>query len=270
MKMQSIRQEDRGLFTLRLLQTKVGYSGVVIKRSGGRIALIEGTDLGDVWRQLEDAAAKAGKDYIGFDGAKARFRTFFEAGFDSPDYRREEREYKLRAKNKLDAAMPLETALHANGFGEVALTAFRDTNLLSPFEKMRVQDLLRGPSADRFIRAAARFTRSADSSALAEMAQLAKQHDCAKWTTVTYLPFLWRPNQHMFLKPEVTKDFAERVGHSFIHIYAPALEIAVYDRLLDLAARTEHAISDLHPQDRIDVQSFIWVVGAYPDADMPK
>jgi len=38
-----------------------------------------------------------------------------------------------------------------------------------------------------------------------------KPKDAAKWTVVTYLPFLWRPDTHMLLKPMVTTDFAERV-----------------------------------------------------------
>jgi hypothetical protein len=65
----------------------------------------------------------------------------------------------------------------------------------------------------------------------------------------------------MFLKPRVTKDFATRVGHPYARVYAPRLDMVVYESLLDLVARTEAELADLHPQDRIDVQSFIWVVG---------
>jgi hypothetical protein len=69
----------------------------------------------------------------------------------------------------------------------------------------------------------------------------------------------------MFLKPEATKDFAVRVGHRFASDYEPALDIAVYDSLLNLADRTAAELSDLKPRDRIDVQSFIWVVGNYKE-----
>lgn len=159
--------------------------------------------------------------------------------------------------------------MNDKGFSDAVLAAFRDTNLLSPFEKVRVQDLLRGPSADGFISAAARFACGEGRPALAEMAYLAKPYDCAKWTVVTYLPFLWRPDLHMFLKPQVTRDFAERVGHGFAHRYEPTLDMSVYESLLDLASQTEREIANLHPQDRIDVQSFIWVVGAYTELDVP-
>ena len=94
-----------------------------------------------------------------------------------------------------------------------------------------------------------------------------RRYEAAKWTVVTYLPFLWRPEQHMFLKPETTKDFAQRVGHSFASDYEPQLDLFVYESLLDLATRTSTELSDLRPRDRIDVQSFIWVIGNYPEPE---
>lgn len=69
----------------------------------------------------------------------------------------------------------------------------------------------------------------------------------------------------MFLKPEATKDFAERVGHRFASDYESRLHIDVYESLLDLASKKTDELSDLKPRDRIDVQSFIWVVGNYED-----
>jgi hypothetical protein len=269
--METVRTEKRGKLTLRMLKDKVGYSGVIFSDKG-RQTLLHGDDPAELWSRLEQEAAKSSNDYVGFDGARARFLHFFPAGFETPSYLdpKGERKYKVDAKQKLDATAPLDQASVGSGFSEAALAVFRATNLLSPFEMMRVTDLLRSTSANGFIRAAARFARGDGAQALAEMALLAKLHDAAKWTVVTYLPYLWRPEAHMFLKPEVTKDFAERVGHPFVHTYTPTLDMAVYNSLIDLVARTEQEIGDLHPHDRIDVQSFIWVVGAYAEADMPK
>ena len=143
------------------------------------------------------------------------------------------------------------------------LAVFRATNMLSPFEKTRLQDVLRGPRADAFIQAAARFTQDSSTSHLLAMEQALKPHDSAKWTVVTYLPYLWRPDTHMFLKPEATKDFATRVGHRFAAGYEARLTLPVYESLLDLVSRTAQKLSDLRPRDLIDIQSFIWVVGAY-------
>lgn len=89
----------------------------------------------------------------------------------------------------------------------------------------------------------------------------------ATWPMVTYLPNFWDPERHMFLKPEVTRDFAERVGHRFSEDYAAEFRADVYLSLLDLVETTECGIAKLAPKDRIDVQSFIWVVGKYRDED---
>ena len=134
--------------------------------------------------------------------------------------------------------------------------------MLSPFEKMRVRDLLRGPAADAFVRAAAAFAANPTDAALRRLDGILRPHDCAKWTVVTYLPFLWSPEAHLFLKAEVTKDYAVRVGHSFAEIYEGRLIPAVYRSLLDLAERTQAEVADLKPRDLIDIQSFIWTAGA--------
>lgn len=128
-----------------------------------------------------------------------------------------------------------------------------------------MKEALYGPKADDFVRGAARFATGEMKEGLWEMQQALKPHEIAKWTAVTYLPFLWRPEAHMFLKPEVTKDFALRVGHPFADEYEAKLDLRVYESLLNLVARTEKEIADLHPKDHIDVQSFIWVIGAYKD-----
>ena len=68
-----------------------------------------------------------------------------------------------------------------------------------------------------------------------------------------------------------TKDFAARVGHKFASDYEPRLNLDVYHSLLDLVSETEQELADLQPRDRIDVQSFIWVIGDYKeDAELPK
>ncbi len=79
-----------------------------------------------------------------------------------------------------------------SGFGEGVLSVFRATNLLFALQKTRLQEVLRGPAADPFIRAAARFAMG-EKAALNDMERALKHHESAKWTVVTYLPFLWRP-----------------------------------------------------------------------------
>lgn len=127
----------------------------------------------------------------------------------------------------------------------------------------RLAGMVRGRDADVFVQAAARFALDGTETALFELERVLKAHDCAQWTVATYLPFLWRPETHMYLKPEATKDFATRVGHPLASLYEARLNFDVYASLLDLVDRTANELSDLAPRDRIDIQSFIWVVGDY-------
>ena len=262
--MKTIRTAKLGDLKLRLVEKDKQFIGLVFAGGPAKIQ-IEGSSADDVWRRLHDEAGKANPKYFGFDGARGRFLHWFKAGFQSSNYLAAERGYKVDAKTKLETSAPLDDAATGSGYGEAILSVFRATNLLSPFEKVRLQDVLRGPNADPFIRSAAQFTLAPSKSALLEMESALKPDDSAKWTVVTYLPFLWRPAEHMFLKPEATKDFAARVGHRFASDYEARLDMEIYDSLLDLAVRTAEELSDLKPRDRIDVQSLIWVVGDYEE-----
>lgn len=262
----SLRESNVGRSTIRLVQTTTGFAGILFGTEG-QSWTIHGDDSDDVWRQLCDEAAKKDPTFFGYDGAKARFLRIFRDGFATASYAQQERDYKVAAKHKLDATVPLQIALERTGLGEPVLAVFRSTNLLSPFEKTRLQEALRGPQADAFVYGAARFAQGDAKRGLIEIERALKPHGVANWTAATYLPFLWSPNTHMFLKPEVTKKFASRVGHSFANDYESRLDPRVYDSLLDLAGETEREIRPLGPEDRIDVQSFIWVVGEYTAAD---
>lgn len=252
----TIRTEKVGKVEVRLAQQGATFHGLADGKP-----VVTGTDADKVWRDLLDNIGTAGPNYFGYSGAKARFLRQYPESFTCAAYIADERDYKLKAKEKLDKAASVEKAATGVGFTEAALAAFRDTNLLYPVEKAKVKDILRSPQGDEFVRAAARFTLGEGRTALAAMERILKPQDANKWTIVSYLPFLWRPDEHMFLKPEVTKDFAERVGHRFARDYEAPLRIAVYESLLALAARTAQEIAELGPRDRIDVQSFIWVVG---------
>ena len=256
----TVRRRRLGNHSLRLVEKDRNFYGFV---DGQRI--VDGPDADDVWRRLHDDAGKADPRYFGFEGARARFLRFFPNGFRSDGYLSTERDYKVAARRKLDENASLNDALSGHGFGEAVLSVFHATNMLSPFEKTRIAELLRGRNADAFVQAAARFAHDGTEPALRELRSVLEPHDCAKWTVATYLPFLWRPEVHMFLKPEATKDFAVRVGHPLSFVYRAQLDLDVYVSLLDLAEQTANRLSDLEPRDHIDIQSFIWVVGDYSE-----
>jgi len=256
----TIRIAKQGKVELRLAQQGDVFHGL----ADGKI-LASGSNAETVWQELLASIGTLDPTYIGYEGALDRFLGIFAEGFEDPGYFAHERAYKDKARAKLLATLSPEAAAESTGQGEAILAVFRATNLLSAFEQMRVQDVLRGPNADAFIRATGRFTLTGDALSLKAMEAALTPHDAATWPVVTYLPYLWAPDRHMFLKPTVTHDFARRVGHPFRDAYESGIGIKVYESMLDLAERTEVAITDLAPRDRIDLQSFIWVVGAYDE-----
>ncbi len=223
------------------------------------------------WNALTAKLGRDGPNWFGLAGARARFLHWFPGGFASEAYCDAERNYKLAAKTQLEKTAPVEEAATGSGHGEAVLRAYRATNLLYPVEKTRLQGLLRGADGDAFVRAAARFALGEMRTGLRAMETLLRPHDNAKWTVVSYLPFLWRPEDHIFLKPEVTKDFAQRTGHGLMHSYTPELDLGVYEDLLDMTGAIRTAFADLGPRDMIDLQSVIWVVSEYRDGrDSPQ
>lgn len=218
----------------------------------------------ELWERLVAAALGTDRSFVGFDGAKARFIGIFPKGFQDPEYLRHERNYKVAARDRLNAAVPVEEAAHGTGFAEEIIAAYRATNLLHPiWERPRVEEVLASPDADAFIQQSARFALG-DRSCLGSIARIGSGNDAAKWPIVTYLPFLWdTPLDHVILRHKPAAAFAECVGHAFPYLYNSELLPEVYDSLLDLFTRTSAEIADLEPRDWIDLQSFVWVVSEY-------
>jgi len=85
------------------------------------------------------------------------------------------------------------------------------------------------------------------------------------WPLVTVFGFIAQPEQHIFLKPTVTRRAAEAYGYDFRYQSKPNWE--TYSNLLELAEIMRSDLRDLRPRDMVDLQSFLWVQGSdeYPD-----
>lgn len=270
MPQKSLPDEIIGEARLRIVVGGALYRGCVL-RGGKSGEALEDSDLERLRHRLREEAGRLHPDYFGFDGAIARFRSFNSQGFADPEYARRERGYKVAASELLCSLLPLERAENASAEEAAALKkVVSSTNLLAhQHEQQHMREILASKSGPDLVRAAARLASGEIDAGLASMRALESKTGRISWPIATYLPFMWAPETNMFLKPAVTQDFATRVGHPFGGVYDAALEPEVYRSLLHLAAQTERELAVLAPQDRIDVQSFIWVVGKYSDAEKP-
>lgn len=245
------------------------YSGGVV--ADGKISpLLHDEDERRLLVRLHNEAGKLEPNYFGMEEALARFDKFMPGGFEGEQNLRMEREYKVAAHEALTSVLSAEQAADATMEDASRVrSAPVWINLLSPYESMHLKSALDGPSGPAFLQAAGKFAAGEYDAGCAGMHASMKAHGPITWPIVTYFPFLWDPSRHMFLKPVVTKDFAERIGHPFQYDYSSALQREVYESLLHLTDHTRTAISHLKPTSNIDVQSFIWVVGSYTDRDLP-
>jgi hypothetical protein len=171
------------------------------------------------------------------------------------------------ALERLDPTV-LQGLIEAHEYGEVctrALTVVNATNLLFPNEKMQLNDGLKSAEhREKFATALVDLLYGAGDAfqqRFTRFTTMLEEIDAAKWTTVTYFPFIVFPKEHMFLKPAVTRAAAELCG--FEIAYQPTLNWKTYDRLLAFSRWLfdELTSQGLKPREMIDVQSFIWCIG---------
>ena len=84
------------------------------------------------------------------------------------------------------------------------------------------------------------------------------------WPVLTVFGFIAQPRVHLYLKPTVTRRAALEYRYDFQYRSTPSWE--TYKSLLGFARTIQREMHDLHPRDKIDIQSFIWVQGSdeYP------
>ncbi|WP_112309171.1 hypothetical protein [Pseudogemmobacter bohemicus] len=258
-----------GKHLLRILAQKDGsWRGIILGRSNEPVS---GATAGEVEAALRRKLAGSNSGFIGYAGARSRFLTLFPQGFADPAYightKTGERAYKDIARDFLARELPPEQVDGSEGQGQLALKAFQKTNLVDPHSKARLADLLRGPRAGDWLQYIRDFALGDIDGACRGLNAGFHGDGGASWVAVTYLPYFWRPEQHMFLKPEVSKLFAERVGHSFLHSYDPKPNAGSYAALLDMMAELGDHLAELGPRDNIDLQSVVWSVVAYKVAE---
>ena len=263
------KSEKYGKAQLRWQPQGDGWAGTVI-RDGSRSEIIRHSDEEQLLAALRNQAGKLEPNYFGFEEAMKRYLRFKPGGFAGDSGSKGERSYKEAAAASLNAALSPQDAINANDDDakRVARSAIW-INMLSSFETARLRETLLSADGPEFVKSAARFLQGDRQLGIDGMIRALSPHGRISWPLITYLPFLWNFRAEMYLKPTVTLDFSQRTGLSFHHDYDATPSAAGYADLLTLVDQTRSAISDLHPRDNLDIQSFIWVVGEYREEDLP-
>lgn len=205
---------------------------------------------------------------------RKKFLRFFPAGFQDPKYFDWERGYKWNAHlqwNELLNRKTFRDLLKTGEFAEIAARAVRiesRTNLLFSFEKMALRDGVKTEEGARrfaeglyeFLYGAGKIERKFEHWCETLAGLPRKQTRVLTWTTATVFGFIAQPETHIFLKPNVTRVAARAYEFDFRYNSRPSWDI--YTNLLEFAETIRRDQSDLRPQDMIDLQSFIWVMGS--------
>jgi hypothetical protein len=208
-----------------------------------------------------------------------KFLYYFKKGYKDPTYIDWERQYKLDAHEQFQKELSrsaYEKLLKAKSYEQIALTAVKiesRTNLLFSFEKMALRDAIKPAEGARAFATGLfdyiygkdnleqRFERFVDVVG----ALPRKQTRVLTWPLMTVFGFLGNPEEHIFLKPRVTKIAAEKYRFDFHYKSRPNWH--TYQSLVSFAEQIRNDTVALQPRDYIDLQSFIWVMGSdeYPD-----
>ncbi|WP_291985502.1 hypothetical protein [Luteitalea sp.] len=79
------------------------------------------------------------------------------------------------------------------------------------------------------------------------------------WPNLTVVPFLARPDAHLFVKPQATQEAARKLGVDLLYNARPSWQ--TYQRVLTFGRDLYDYLKPRGAKDMIDVQSFIWTIG---------
>jgi hypothetical protein len=205
---------------------------------------------------------------------RRRFLHFFPRGFRDSTYLAWERDYKVEAHVRWNAELgrsQFRALLRARRFDEIAARAIRiesRTNLLFSFEKMALRDAVRMDAGSRglseglydFLHGRGSIETRFDRWCVVVGALPRRQTRVLTWPIATVFGFIAQPDQHIFLKPNVTRVAAAQYGFDLQYSSRPNSD--TYSELLELAAMVRRHLRDLAPRDMVDIQSFLWVQGS--------
>ena len=216
-------------------------------------------------------------NFLGAARSRHKFQLYYPNGFDDEVYQVAERSVKERAHlewhielNPAAYRRLLARGEHAR-IVDIAIRVEGRSNLLFSFEKMALRDAVKAPADARlFATALYAFLYGRGSpqrkfenwiGALGALPR--RQSRVLSWPIVTVFGQIARPDQHLFLKPVVTRKAAQAYGFDLDYHSQPSWP--GYRDFQTFAAILQRDLSrkpGFRARDMIDIQSFIWVQGS--------
>ncbi len=234
------------------------------------VQLVVEENPGKAATYLQNAIYECRGDRLPFPMVVEKFLNDFPGGLQGEMYTKTERDYKVEAHElakDLLAKDRFAQLIETKNWGTLSTDIkrlFNKTNLLASFESIKLNDALKSAEIAEKV-CYAFYDLLYGEQSLAQRIEKAERtldlYELGKWPIITYLLFILFPDKYMFVKPQMTKEAAEKRG--FEILYSSKVNGSTYERVLlfakDLLERLNNDPRiELHPRDMIDVQGFMW------------
>ena len=208
-------------------------------------------------------------NYKNIKSAIDRFKKIFPGGFDDPYYLYCERSPKTRRHGPLSE---IASEISQNFESMSARKIFKSSrfNILSKQEQIIIGNILDSERSTDFLRGVSLFLSGDIESGINLMQEASEDIGRSSWPIITFYPYLFAPDKFVFLKPLASKNLAQQLGHIFQDQYNSKQTEDTYLQFFEFCEDLKAALSELNPKDNIDIQSFIWVVHSYGEAEISK
>jgi hypothetical protein len=213
---------------------------------------------------------------VTFDEGNAELVRHYPRGFGDPAYAARECDAKRAAHALWTSSLgggQGETLLAEGDLAELArraLAVVGQAGVLNRIESAALRDGLADLAAAKRVfgalfalLSAARDTEGPLATYFEAIEPLASRGKTAasRWSIATALPFLARPDAFLILKPEISKNAAERLRFDLVYHAEP--NTRTYEKLLRMASALLERLAPLGARDLIDVHAFLGVVSRY-------
>lgn len=257
---------------------------VMFQRSAPLVEVTDDVSDIAVWLTNLPPLTKSGNRWVLPEGVQTHeqavqmFLRLFPGGFTDPKYLEEERGYKVAAHERWVETLgrgQAEALVQKGDWGELKTRMRRvesRLNLLFSIEKAALNDALREPEKARdFLASVVRFAQGPEAGTQSSFEALvdataalpSEGSRVLTWPIVTLFPFCADPNQHVFVKPEVTRAAGTRMAFELHYQSKPNWK--TYNAVRELARMLNRRLQSSGAADFIDAQTFIWSVCNYDD-----